>query len=222
MASGIHMYITVTNSTTTTKIKRTSGVAEPLPSPPVPLPCRIHGTIFFFFFWQNGDLYVPFFLYSSFNAFLRSSLVTLDRTATTWWPFLHSQLATLSSSATRQAASEFLLKPAGGGWVDGLFDPHPKWLQQQMGAWIGWCSLFYLGKKKKKKLSYFSLLWCLSLGIAREWQGLQSKTLDFTRFLQLPLKEYQQQKLSGEQGRRGWEGGDCQSSCFPFLPCPTK
>lgn len=104
----------------------------------------------FFFFWQNGDLYVPFFLYSSFNAFLRSSLVTLDRTATTWWPFLHSQLATLSSSATRQAASEFLLKPAGGGWVDGLFDPHPKWLQQQMGAWIGWCSLFYLGKKKKK------------------------------------------------------------------------
>lgn len=28
------------------KIKRTSGVAEPLPSPPVPLPCRLHGTIF--------------------------------------------------------------------------------------------------------------------------------------------------------------------------------
>lgn len=113
------------------------------------------------------------------------------------------------------------------------------WNQQVVGGWMvcstptqNDCSskwvhglvdvLFSILEKKKKKMSYFSLLWCLSLGIAREWQGLQSKTLDFTRFLQLPLKEYQQQKLSGEQGRRGWEGGDCQSSCFPFLPCPTK
>lgn len=154
MASGIHMYITVTNSTTTTKIKRTSGVAEPLPSPPVPLPCRIHGTIFFFFFGRMVTYMSRFSstpLLMPFSDHLWSHLIEQQQHGDPF--FIHNWPLCPHQQQGRLQVNFYWNQQVVGGWMvcstPTQNDCSSKWVHGLVDV------LFSILEKKKKKIVLF-------------------------------------------------------------------